>query len=129
FGKYGRQLGLIGEAVQPGNEAIKPRRQENQIAARLSLPISGRRNGGDEDPGFFGGGEPPRRKAGTQRSLQYMPCFVVRVVNVHIGGTGAAFPFFQISHFSPFLRLAAVCLVRTAGEDHQFTAAIRLTSS
>ena len=24
FGKYGRQLGLIGEAVQPGNEAIKP---------------------------------------------------------------------------------------------------------
>ena len=37
FGKYGRQLGLIGEAVQPGNEAIKPWRQENQIAARLSL--------------------------------------------------------------------------------------------
>ncbi|WP_407160811.1 hypothetical protein [Bradyrhizobium sp. STM 3557] len=29
FGKYGRQFGLIGEAVQPGNEAIEPWRQEN----------------------------------------------------------------------------------------------------
>ena len=63
FGKYGRQVGLIGEVVEPGNEAIKPWRQENQIAARLSLPISVRRTGGHEDRGSCGGVNLPVRKS------------------------------------------------------------------
>ena len=40
FGKYGRRLGLIGEAVQPGNEAIKPWRQEKSDSGSAQSPNS-----------------------------------------------------------------------------------------
>jgi hypothetical protein len=42
FGKCGTQLGLIGEAVQSGNEAIEPWRQENQQLRVNSVERSGR---------------------------------------------------------------------------------------
>src|SRR5262249_7800292 len=82
--------GLIGEAVQPGNEAIKPWRQENQIAARLTLPINVRRNGGDEDPGFCGGGNLPRRKTEPPWSPPHKACFPVHAGEMPIGGTAAS---------------------------------------
>src|SRR5262249_56724359 len=86
FGKYGRQLGLIGEAVQPGNEAIKPWRQENQIAARLRLPITVRRTGGEEHPGSCRGVNHPAPQSAPPWTLSNVPSVISPPAKMHIGG-------------------------------------------
>ena len=88
LGERGPRVGAVGQAPEPRDEAIEPRRQEDQVAARLRHPVGVRRAGGHEDRGPRRGVDLPIREPEAQRSLQHVPRFVVGSVDVQVGGTG-----------------------------------------
>jgi hypothetical protein len=71
--------------VQPGDQAIEPGRQENQVATGLyGHPVGVRRAGGHEDGGASGRVDLPVGEAEAERSPEHVPGFVAGAVRRQI---------------------------------------------